>query len=86
MEKLMKAYKGSFKKRNGEIRNMLFAKIEELPDSFLEQKIIGTGSDKSYPEGMELVWDLEEDNFRVFNWKTVEGPVKELTVEQNYLN
>jgi hypothetical protein len=86
MEKLMKAYKGSFKKRNGEIRNMLFAKIAELPDSFLEQKIIGTGSDKSYPEGMELVWDLEEDNFRVFNWKTVEGPVKELTVEQNYLN
>ena len=82
----MKAYKGSFKKRNGEIRNMLFAKIEELPDSFLEQKIIGTGSDKTYPEGMELVWDLEEDNFRVFNWKTVEGPVKELTVEQNHFN
>ncbi len=86
MEKLMKAYKGSFKKRNGEIRQMLFAKIQELPDSFLEQKIIGTGSDKNYPEGMELVWDLEEDNFRVFNWKTVEGPVKELTVEQNHFN
>lgn len=86
MEKLMKAYKGSFKKRNGEIRNMLFAKIQELPESFLEQKIIGTGSDKNYPEGMELVWDLEEENFRVFNWKTVEGPVKELTVEQNYYN
>jgi hypothetical protein len=86
MENMMKAYKGSFKKRNGEIRSMLFAKIQDLPDAFLEEKIIGTGSDKSYPDGMELVWDLEEDNFRVFNWKTVEGPVKELTVDQHYHN
>lgn len=82
----MKAYKGSFKKRNGEIRQMLFAKIDDLPDSFLEQKIIGTGIDKSYPSGMELVWDIEQDNFRVFNWSTVEEPVKEITIEQNYFN
>lgn len=82
----MKAYKGSFKKRNGEIRQMLFAKIHDLPDSFIEQKIIGTGVDRQYPAGMELVWDIEEDNFRVFNWSTVEEPVKELTIDTNYFN
>lgn len=78
----MKAYKGSFKKRNGEIRNMLFAKIAELPDSFLEEKIIGTGSDKSYPDGMELVFDIEKDNFRIFNWNTKVGLVTEILLEE----
>jgi hypothetical protein len=82
----MKVYKGSFKKRNGEIRNMLFAKINDLPDSFLEEKIIGAGSTKTYPSGMELVYDLEADNFRVFNWSTVEEPVREINIDQNYFN
>jgi hypothetical protein len=80
----MKVYKGSFKKQNGEIRNMLFARIDELPDSFLEEKIIGSGSARTYPDGMELVFDLEADNFRVFNWSTVEEPVKEINIDQNY--
>jgi len=82
----MKVYKGSFRKRNGDIRQMLFAKIKDLPDSFIEEKIVGSGSEKQYPPGMELVWDIEEDNFRVFNWSTVEEPVKELTVDKNYFN
>lgn len=79
----MKAYKGTFKKVNGSIRNMLFARIEDLPESFLEQKIIGSGSTKSYPEGMQLVWDIEEDNFRIFNWSTVEGTVQEINIDSN---
>lgn len=82
----MKAYKGSFKKRNGELRKMLFAKLDDLPESFLEQKIIGSGVAKNYPEGMQLVWDLEEDNFRVFNWSTVEGSVEETYIDQSNLN
>lgn len=82
----MKAYKGSFKKKNGEIRNMLFARIDELPDSFLDEKIAGTGASKTYPDGMELVWDMEEDNFRVFNWSTVEGSVEEMNIDQSYFN
>lgn len=86
MEINMKVYKGSFRKRNGDIRRMLFAKIQELPDSFLEQKIIGSGVERSYPDGMELVWDIEADNFRVFNWSTVEEPVKEMPIDQNYFN
>ena len=30
---------------------------------------------------MELVWDLEADNFRVFNWKAVEGDTKEIEID-----
>lgn len=66
----MKVYKGSFKKKNGEDRQMVFARIKDLPEKFVASKITGAGSEQRYPDGMELVWDLESDNFRVFNWNT----------------
>lgn len=67
----MKAYKGSFIKKNGEIRKMLFAHLDDLPESLLQERIVGTGVQKSYPEGMQLVWDLEADSFRIFNHNAV---------------
>lgn len=82
MEENMKAYKGSFKKKNGQIREMLFAHLRDLPDSFLDEKIIGSGSEKSYPEGMQLVWDLEEDGFRIFNWKTQVGTLEQVKIDE----
>ena len=84
MELYMKAYKGSFRKKNGELRTMLFAHIEDLPESFLDTKIVGAGSEKAYPPGMQLVWDLEADNFRVFNFSTADEPIKELNVSEDY--
>ena len=86
MEDLMKAFKGTFKKKNGEIREMLFAHLRDLPDTFLEEKIIGSGTEKSYPDGMELVFDLEEDNFRIFNWNTQIGSVEQVKIDSNYYN
>jgi len=77
----MKAYKGTFKKKNGESRDMVFARLYDLPEKFLTDKVQGAGSEQSYPDGMELVWDLESDNFRVFNWKTVEGSTKEIEID-----
>lgn len=71
----MKAYKGSFIKKNGEIREMLFAHLEDLPESLLQERIVGTGVQRTYPDGMELVWDLEADSFRIFNHNaTLEMP------------
>jgi len=86
MEKIMKAFKGTFKKKNGEIREMLFAHLRDLPDSFLDEKIIGSGSEKSYPEGMQLVWDLEEDGFRIFNWNTQVGSLEQVKIDENNFN
>jgi len=82
MERLMKAYKGTFKKKNGESRQMTFAKLADLPEQFLETRIIGAGSEQKYPEGMELVWDLEADNFRIFNWKSVDDTPKEFDIDE----
>ena len=78
----MKAFKGTFKKKNGESRQMTFAKLADLPEQFLETRIIGAGSEQKYPEGMELVWDLEADNFRIFNWKSVDDTPKEFDIDE----
>ena len=63
MEIKMKAYKGVFKKKNGEDRTMVFSRIDDLPSSFVASKIQGAGQEQKYPDGMELVWDLEADSF-----------------------
>jgi len=86
MEKMMKAFKGTFKKKNGEIRNMLFAHIRDLPEAFVEAKIIGSGSEKSYPEGMQLVYDLEQDGFRIFNWSTQVGSLEQVKLDESYFD
>ncbi len=85
MEVIMKAYKGSFKKKNGEIRKMLFAHLKDLPESFLEAKITGSGAEKSYPEGMQLVYDLEEDGFRIFNYSTQIGRLEQVKLDEDLL-
>jgi hypothetical protein len=83
MEITMRAFKGTFKKKNGESRDMLFAKISDLPQSFLDSEVgHGAGSEQTYAEGMELVWDLEADNYRVFNWATIVSDPKELSIDE----
>jgi len=83
MEYSMKAYKGTFKKKNGESRDMVFARLYDLPQKFLDERVQGAGSEQQYPDGMELVWDLEADNFRVFNWKSAETDPKEFDVDES---
>jgi len=84
MEIIMKAYRGTFKKRNGEIREMLFAKLEDIPEPFISERVAGTGSERNYPANMELVWDIEADNFRLFNHATAQSPLKEITIDKNH--
>ena len=77
----MKAYKGKFKKKDGSERTMVFTRIDDLPSKFVASKIAGAGSEQKYPEGMELVWDLEADNFRIFNHTTKET-LTELEIDE----
>jgi len=81
----VKAYRGTFTKKNGEIREMLFAHLKDLPDTFLDEKIVGSGSEKAYPDGMELVFDLEVEGFRVFNWSTQVGSIEMLKIDEELL-
>lgn len=82
----MKAYRGQFKKRDGSIREMTFSRISDITKSnpnFIAAKIVGSGSTRQYPNGQELVWDLEVDDFRVFNWNKTISPVEEISVDDD---
>ena len=71
----MKAFTGTFVKKNGDTRTMSFARLEDLPTAFLDTKLTGSGKQRVLEEGLELVWDLENDGFRVFNHNTVVGTI-----------
>ena len=62
----MTGYVGTFLKKNGERRTMRFLKLEDLPKNFLSEHTSG-GKPHALGAGMELVWDIEENDFRIFN-------------------
>ena len=62
----MKAYKGTFLKKDGERRTMKFVKLDDLPKKFLAENTKG-GKSHNLADGMELVWDIDAADFRIFN-------------------
>ncbi len=66
----------TFTKQNGEKRTMNFVRLPDLPKEFLSDVIKNSSNAKIMKEGNELVWDLDKNNFRVFNWNAVEGEVE----------
>jgi len=80
----MQAYKGIFIKKDGSKREMFFCRLKDMPNEFITGRLGGNGDAKNYPEGMELVWDLEIDSFRVFNWDTVLGPPQTSDIPDDY--
>ena len=77
-----KAYVGTFLKKNNNARTMVFMKLEDLPPSFLEGRVKGGEENRKLAEGSELVWDVENDGFRVFNWNTIVGEVQKYSVSE----
>ena len=73
----MKAYKGTFKKKNGSERTMRFLRIADMPTEFIASKIKGGNKSHLLGEGMELVWDIDENDFRIFNSKNVVDKIEE---------
>ncbi len=75
----MIAYKISFLKQDSSVRDMLYAKLQdivELYPKFYDKFTSGTGSPKSLKPGSEMVFDLENMNFRIINHLTaIEGPI-----------
>ncbi len=58
---------------------MHFARLDDLPEDFMLSHTKGTTQKRKLAEGQELVWDVENQGFRIFNWKTAIGD----TVKQN---
>jgi len=75
---MSKIYTGMFVKKNQELRHMTFVKLEDIPEEFLESKLSGQKNDRKLPDRLELVWDLDRDNFRVFNWESAVGQIREI--------
>ena len=67
------SYTATFVKSNGDNRQMNFVRLNDLPETFLSGKIKGNGAQRTLNEGQEVVWDLDNNGFRVFNWKTIVG-------------
>ena len=82
----MKAYNGKFTKKNGDARTMRFIRMTDIPEKFIALQVKGTGRKPTLSEGLELVWDLDTNAFRMFNWKTVEGNVTEIEVDSPFEN
>ena len=70
----MKAYVGTFMKKSGEVRTMTFMKVDDVPEGILPEA--KGGKRPKLQEGMELVWDVENSAYRMFNHKTVVGSHK----------
>jgi hypothetical protein len=80
----MKAYRGTFQKKDGSFRTMRFVTLKDLPTEFVSARIKGGNSPHKLSEGMELVWDIDENAFRVFNRINVIGGIEEF--EHNFNN
>tara|TARA_Y100000310_G_scaffold345646_1_gene467674 strand:+ start:1878 stop:2162 length:285 start_codon:yes stop_codon:yes gene_type:complete len=75
---MSKIYTGMFVKKNQELRHMTFVKLEDIPEAFLESKLSGQKNDRKLSGKSELVWDLDRNNFRVFNWESAVGQIREI--------
>jgi hypothetical protein len=74
----VRAFKATFTKKSGELRTITFAKVEDLPKGYLPES---KGGKINLVEGMELVWDLENKGYRVFNNKTIIGKIEEFETQ-----
>ena len=77
----MRAFRGTFKKKDGSLRTMRFVALKDLPEGFFTSQTSGTGKKKNLTEGSNLVWDLDKQGFRVFNKSTVIGEIKTFDIE-----
>lgn len=83
----MKAYFGTFTKKDGSIRDMSFVRLEDINNynpEFLASRIVGNRTkSNNYSEGNELVYDLEADAFRIFNHSTLVNSIKEYIIDDS---
>jgi hypothetical protein len=83
---MSKIYAGMFRKKNDDLRHMTFVKLGDIPETFLETKIKDGTAERNMPGDMELVWDLDKADFRVFNFGSQVGMLKEMEMTDDEKN
>jgi hypothetical protein len=74
-------YNGTFRKLNGQARQMSFIRRQDLPSSMVNETKIQVLEGKT---GNEVVFDTERREFRQFNWNTVQGEVTRTETTFNF--
>jgi hypothetical protein len=74
-------YNGTFRKLNGQTRQMRFIRRQDLPSSMVNETTIRTLEGKT---GAEVVYDVDARQFRQFNWNTAEGDVTRTSSTFNF--
>lgn len=77
----MIAYTGTFVKKDGTQRTMTFIKVEDLPTEILDLKLKNTGRKVNLAEGSKVVYDVQANEFRIFNYNTLVGQLTESKVD-----
>ena len=67
----MTGYQATFTKKDGSAREIRFVRTDDMPEKWFAKHVKGTGKKRTLKEGNELVWDIDNEGFRVFNWNTV---------------
>lgn len=67
-------YHATFVKKNGAARNIRFARLADMNELNLLPPSKG-GTPKTLAPNQEMVWDLDENNYRIFNWGSAIGDV-----------
>lgn len=65
-------YSANFVKSNGTLRKIRFARLADVQHMLPASK---GGSPKQLAAHQEMVWDLDENNYRIFNWSSTIGDV-----------
>ena len=77
----MRANLGIFRKKDGSLRTMRFVDLSDLPEGFFTSQTKGSAKKTNLAQGSSLVWDLDKQDFRVFNKNTIIGEVKNFEIE-----
>lgn len=67
-------YTGTFTKQDGTQRTMRFVRTQDLPQSVFSNTQ-NQNTARKLQEGYEIVFDIERNGFRAFNWNTTQGEV-----------
>ena len=67
-------YTGTFTKQDGTQRTMRFVRAQDLPKRLFSDTQ-RQNTTRKLQEGYEIVFDIERNGFRAFNWNTAQGEV-----------
>lgn len=60
---------------------MRFVSLDNLPEDFFTSQTKNPNKKSNLAEGSNLVWDLDKQDFRVFNKNTIIGEIEAFNVE-----